>query len=137
MLCRLKYLRYSSRRSVFPPNLCAANSSFYHSTHCTPTHLCRLNSHICNPNVWCLLQEQEETKRKKFEKELKVLDDFAAAAGGEGEAAGWLCGKAGEGRMTLADVAYLPFIERIDATLEKLKARTLPYSSLALLHMVA
>lgn len=66
-------------------------------------------------------QEEEAAKREKFEKELKALDGFAAAAASTGEACGWLCGEAGEGRMTLADVAYFPFLERIDATLEKFK----------------
>lgn len=66
-------------------------------------------------------QEQEAEKREKLEKELKALDAWAAASAGEGEACGWLCGEAGEGRMTLADVAYFPFLERIAATLEPFK----------------
>lgn len=67
------------------------------------------------------LQDQEAEKREKVEKELKALDGLAAAAAGEGEACGWLCGDAGEGRMTLADIAYFPFLERIDATIEPFK----------------
>lgn len=40
--------------------------------------------------------------------------------------------------MTLADVAYLPFMERIDATLEKFKARMLlSFSWNTLTHCVA
>lgn len=68
-----------------------------------------------------ILQEQETEKREKFEKELRALDDWAAAAAQGGETCGWLCGEAGEGRMTLADVAYFPFLERIDATLKPFK----------------
>lgn len=52
---------------------------------------------------------------------MKVLDGFAAEGADDDEACGWLCGKAGDGEMTLADVAYFPFLERIDATLEKFK----------------
>ncbi|CAM9243640.1 unnamed protein product [Ectocarpus sp. 6 AP-2014] len=70
-------------------------------------------------------EEQEAEKREKLEKELKALDAWAAASAGEGEACGWLCGEAGEGRMTLADVAYFPFLERIAATLEPFKGWSL------------
>lgn len=64
-------------------------------------------------------QAQEAEKREKFEKELKTLNDFAAAGATEGEACGWLCGET----MTLADVSYFPFLERIDATLSPFKVR--------------
>ncbi|CAM9822839.1 unnamed protein product [Pylaiella littoralis] len=70
-------------------------------------------------------EDQEHEKRQKFEKELKAVDAWAAAASGEGEACGWLCGEAGEGCMTLADIAYFPFLERIDATLEPFKGWSL------------
>lgn len=49
------------------------------------------------------------------------MDGFAFAAAGDGENCGFLCGDAAEGRMTLADVAYFPFLERIDATLKTFK----------------
>lgn len=68
-------------------------------------------------------QESEASKREKFEKELKMLNEWAATGAEDGEACGWLCEGAGEGRMTLADIAYFPFLERIDATLEKFKVR--------------
>ncbi|CAM9470422.1 unnamed protein product [Scytosiphon promiscuus] len=66
-------------------------------------------------------EAQEAEKREKFEKELKALNDFAAAGAGEGEACGWLCGET----MTLADAAYFPFLERIDATLSPFKGWSL------------
>nr|WEU39136.1 glutathione S-transferase [Saccharina japonica] len=70
-------------------------------------------------------EEQEEGKREKFVKELKALDGWAADAAGEGEECGWLCGAAGEGCMTLADISYFPFLERIDATLKPFKGWSL------------
>eukprot|EP00752_Nemacystus_decipiens_P016123 g14418.t1 len=63
----------------------------------------------------------EEEKRAKLEKELKALEAWAAEGAKEGETCGWLCGEAGEGRMTLADIAYFPFLERISATLKPYK----------------
>lgn len=74
------------------------------------------------PNIFLRFpQEQEADKREKFEKELRALEGFASAAAGEGEVCGFLCGDAAEGRMTLADIAYFPFLERIDATLKPFK----------------
>ncbi|CAN0405950.1 unnamed protein product [Ascophyllum nodosum] len=70
-------------------------------------------------------EEQEAAKREKFEKELRALNDWAAAGAGDGEDCGWLCGDVGEGRMTLADVAYFPFLERIDSTLKPFKGWSL------------
>lgn len=67
------------------------------------------------------MQEQEADKREKFEKELRTLDGWAAAAAGDGEICGFLCGDAANGHMTLADIAYFPFLERIEATLEPIK----------------
>eukprot|EP00903_Cladosiphon_okamuranus_P011550 g10873.t1 len=66
-------------------------------------------------------EDLDAEKREKLEKELKALDAWAAAGAGEGEVCGWLCGEVGEGRMTLADIAYFPFLERISATLKPYK----------------
>lgn len=80
-------------------------------------------------------QDQEHEKRQKLEKELKAVDAWAAAASGEGEACGWLCGEAGEGCMTLADIAYFPFLERIDATLEPFKVGVVTCRSGIVVHI--
>ncbi|CAM9946832.1 unnamed protein product [Discosporangium mesarthrocarpum] len=69
-------------------------------------------------------QKQEATLRESFEKEIRMLDEYAAKSEKEG-GKGWLCGKAGGGCMTLADIAYLPFMERIDATLKPFKGWSL------------
>eukprot|EP00904_Undaria_pinnatifida_P013553 jgi/Undpi1/9328/HiC_scaffold_26.g11786.m1 len=66
-------------------------------------------------------EEQEEGKREKFVKELRALDGWAKAAAEDGEACGWLCGEEGKGCMTLADISYFPFLERIDATIKPFK----------------
>ncbi|CAM9437007.1 unnamed protein product [Choristocarpus tenellus] len=65
-------------------------------------------------------QEKETPLRESLEKELRVLDQYAAKSVEEG-GKGWLCGKAGLGCMTLADMAYFPFMERISATLKPYK----------------
>ena len=67
------------------------------------------------------MQDQEEKKREKLVNELRALDGWAADAAGEKEACGWLCGAAGNGSMTLADISYFPFLERIDATMKYFK----------------
>lgn len=59
--------------------------------------------------------------REKFEKEIRVLDEWAAAGAGDGEVCGWLCGETGGNRMTLADIAYFPFLERVEASLQRFK----------------
>lgn len=63
------------------------------------------------------MTQEQEAKREKFEKELRLLNDWAAAGAEDDEECGWLCGEA----MTLADIAYFPFLERIDATLQPFK----------------
>ena len=73
------------------------------------------------------MQEQEEAKRENFVKELRAVDGWAADAAGEGEACGWLCGAAGDGCMTLADISYFPFLERIDATVKPFKVNELTW----------
>lgn len=69
------------------------------------------------------MQATEGAKREKFEKEIRTLNDWAAAGAKDGEECGWLCGEAGGYEMTLADIAYFPFMERIDATLKTFKVR--------------
>eukprot|EP00904_Undaria_pinnatifida_P013556 jgi/Undpi1/9330/HiC_scaffold_26.g11788.m1 len=66
-------------------------------------------------------QEHEEVKYDKFLNELRALDGWAKASAGEGEECGWLCGEDGKGCMTLADISYFPFLERIDATIKTFK----------------
>lgn len=54
-----------------------------------------------------------------------MLNEWAVDGARDGEECEWLCGEAGDGHMTLADTAYFPFLERIDATLEKFKVSIL------------